>query len=62
MLTNKVDEVYICALFGHEHADQELFHPMSSSSIMPYKSTLAAHLDEVAQELQLTQVEVTLYG
>ena len=62
MLTNKVDEVYICALFGHEHADQEMFHPMSSSSIMPYKSTLAAHLDEVAQELQLTQVEVTLYG
>lgn len=62
MLTNKVDEVYICALFGHEHADQEVFHPMSSSSIMPYKSTLAAHLDEVAQELQLTQVEVTLYG
>lgn len=62
MLTNKVDEVYICALFGHEHADQEMFHPMSSSSIMPYKSTLAAFLDEVAQELQLTQVEVTLYG
>ena len=62
MLTNKVDEVYICALFGHEHADQEMFHPMSSSSIMPYKTTMAAHLDEVAYRLQLTQVEVTLHG
>jgi len=62
MLTNKVDEVYICALFGHEHADQEMFHPMSSSSIMPYKSVMAAHLDEVACELQLMQVEVTLHG
>lgn len=62
MLTNKVNEVYICALFGHEHADQEMFHPMSSSSIMSYESAMAAHLDEVAQELQLTQVEVTLHG
>ena len=62
MLTNKVNEVYICASFGHEHADQEMFHPMSSSSIMSYKSAMAAHLDEVAQELQLTQVEVTLHG
>ncbi|MGP5060885.1 hypothetical protein ACTXGZ_12360 [Psychrobacter celer] len=62
MLTNKVDEVYICALFGHEHADQEMFHPMSSSSIVSYTSAMAAHLDEVAYRLQLTQVEVTLHG
>jgi len=33
MLTNEVDEVSVCALLGHEHADQEIFHPMSSLSI-----------------------------
>lgn len=60
MLTNKASEVQICALFGHEHADQEIFHPMSSASINRYKE-LAKHLDNIANELLLTQVEVKLY-
>ena len=58
MLTNEVDEVYVCALLGHEHADQEIFHPMSSLSINQYRAKLLPHLDRVAQKLDLKQVEI----
>lgn len=61
MLTSKASEVQICALFGHEHPDQEIFHPMSSASINRYKEELAKHLDNIANELSLTQVKVKLY-
>ena len=33
MLTGRVSDYLICALYGHEHPDQEFMHPMSSSSI-----------------------------
>ena len=62
MLTNEVDELYICALFGHEHADQEIFHPMSSVSINQYREELLPQLDRVVQKLDLKQVEVRRYG
>ena len=62
MLTNEVDEVYVCALLGHEHADQEIFHPMSSLSINQYGTELLPHLDRVAQKLDLKQVEIKRYG
>ncbi len=58
MLTNEVDEVYVCALLGHEHADQEIFHPMSSLSINQYRTELLPQLDLVAQKLDLKQVEI----
>ena len=62
MLTNEVDELYLCALFGHEHADQEIFHPMSSLSIDQYSKELVLKLDRVAQKLALKQVEIKRYG
>ena len=62
MLTNEVDEVYICALLGHEHADQEIFHPMSSLSINQYRTELLPQLDRVAQKLDLKQVEIKHHG
>ncbi|WP_201583269.1 hypothetical protein [Psychrobacter jeotgali] len=61
MLTDRLDEVYICALFGHEHADQEIFHPMSSLPISQYKAQLSPQLDHVAEKLGLIQVEVDLH-
>lgn len=62
MLTNEVDELYVCALLGHEHADQEIFHPMSSLSINQYRAKLLPHLDRLAQKLDLKQVEIKRYG
>ena len=62
MLTNEVDELYIYALFSHEHADQEIFHPMSSVSVDQYSKELLPHLDHVAKKLSLKQVEVKCYG
>lgn len=62
MLTNEVDEVYVCALLGHEHADQEIFHPMSSLSINQYRTELLPQLDRVAQKLDLKQVEIKHHG
>lgn len=62
MLTNEVDEVYVCALLGHEHADQEIFHPMSSLSINQYRRELLPQLDRVAQKLDLKQVEIKHHG
>lgn len=61
MLTNKSPEHLICALYGHEHPDQEAMHPMSSLSINELKE-LSADLDKVAVELNLRQVEVHIYG
>lgn len=61
MLTDKVPEYLICALYGHEHPDQEIMHPMSSLSINELKA-LSAHLGNVAIQLNLKQVEVTLYA
>lgn len=58
MLTNEVNELYICALFGHEHADQEIFHPMSSERINQYRKELLLQLDRVAKKLDLKQVEI----
>ena len=61
ILTNKSPEHLICALYGHEHPDQEAMHPMSSLSINELKE-LSADLDKVAVELNLRQVEVNVYG
>jgi hypothetical protein len=62
MLTNELDEVYVCALLGHEHADQEIFHPMSSLSINQYRTELLPQLDHVVQKLDLKQVEIKRHG
>ena len=61
LLTNRSPEHLICALYGHEHPDQEAMHPMSSLSINELKE-LSADLDKVAVELNLRQVEVNIYG
>lgn len=61
LLTNKSPEYLICALYGHEHPDQEAMHPMSSLSINELKE-LSADLDKVAVEINLRQVEVNIYG
>ncbi|MGP5174321.1 hypothetical protein [Psychrobacter immobilis] len=61
MLTGRVSDYLICALYGHEHADQEFMHPMSSSFISQLH-TLSPHLDAIADELCLKQIEVRLYG
>lgn len=61
MLTGRVPDYLICALYGHEHPDQEFMHPMSSSSINQLHQ-LSPHLDTIADELCLKQIEVRLYG
>ena len=61
LLTHRSPEHLICALYGHEHPDQEAMHPMSSLSINELKE-LSADLDKVAVELNLRQVEVNIYG
>lgn len=61
LLTNRSPEHLICALYGHEHPDQEAMHPMSSLSINELKK-LSADLDKVAFKLNLRQVEVNIYG
>ncbi|WLP93348.1 hypothetical protein [Psychrobacter sp. M13] len=61
MLTGRVPDYLICALYGHEHADQEFMHPMSSSSINQLHQ-LSPHLDAIATDLHLKQIEVRLYG
>ena len=60
MLVNRAPEHLICALYGHEHPDQEAMHPMSSLSINELKG-ISNYLDEIAYELNLKQVEVTIY-
>lgn len=61
LLTNRAPEHLIRALYGHEQPDMEAMHPMSSLSINEIKS-LSDYLDEVACELNLKQVEVSVYG
>lgn len=61
LLTNRAPEHLIHALYGHEQPDMEAMHPMSSLSINEIKS-LSNYLDEVACELNLKQVEVSVYG
>jgi len=61
MLTGRVSDYLICALYGHEHPDQEFMHPMSSSSINQLHQ-LSPHLDTIATDLHLKQIEVRLYG
>jgi hypothetical protein len=61
MLTNRSPEHLVCALYGHEHPDQEAMHPMSSLSINELKE-LSTDLDKVAVELNLRQVEANIYG
>jgi hypothetical protein len=61
MLTGRVPDYLICALYGHEHADQEFMHPMSSSSINQLHQ-LNPHLNAIATDLHLKQIEVRLYG
>jgi len=61
MLTGRVPDYLICALYGHEHADQEFMHPMSSSFINQLHQ-LSPHLDATATDLHLKQIEVCLYG
>ena len=61
MLTGRVSDYLICTLYGHEHPDQEFTHPMSSSSINQLHQ-LSPHLDAIANDLCLKQIEVRLYG
>ena len=61
MLTGRVPDYLICALYGHEHPDQEFMHPMSSSFINQLHQ-LSPHLDAIATDLHLKQIEVRLYG
>ena len=61
MLTGRVPDYLICALYGHEHPDQEFMHPMSSSFINQLHQ-LSPHLDAIATNLHLKQIEVRLYG
>lgn len=61
MLTGRVPDYLICALYGHEHADQEFMHPMSSSFINQLHQ-LSPYLDAIATDLHLKQIEVRLYG
>jgi len=61
MLTGRVPDYLICALYGHEHPDQEFMHPMSSAFINQLHQ-LSPHLDTVADELCLKQIEVRVYG
>ncbi|MDN3399419.1 hypothetical protein QL919_11850 [Psychrobacter sp. APC 3426] len=61
LLTNRSPEHLICALYGHEHPDQEAMHPMSSLSINELKE-LSCDLDKVAGKLNLRQIEVNIYG
>lgn len=61
MLTGRVPDYLICALYGHEYPDQELMHPMSSSFINQLHQ-LSPHLDAIATDLHLKQIEVRLYG
>lgn len=60
MLVDNTPEYLICALYGHEHPDQEAMHPMSSLSINELKK-VSDYLDEIACELNLKQVEVTVH-
>lgn len=61
MLTGRVPDYLICALYGHEHPNQEFMHPMSSSFINQLHQ-LSPHLDAIATDLHLKQIEVRLYG
>ena len=61
MLTGRVPDYLICALYGHEHPDQEFMHSMSSSFINQLHQ-LSSHLDAITDELCLKQIEVRLYG
>lgn len=61
MLTGRVPDYLIRTLYGHEHPDQEFMHPMSSSFINQLH-TLSPHLDKIATDLHLKQIEVRLYG
>lgn len=61
LLTGRVPDYLICALYGHEHPDQEFMHPMSSSFINQLHQ-LNPHLDAIAKDLHLKQIEVRLYG
>ncbi|OXL24659.1 hypothetical protein [Psychrobacter sp. DAB_AL32B] len=61
MLTGRVTDYLICALYGHEHPNQEFMHPMSSSFINQLHQ-LSPHLDAIATDLHLKQIEVRLYG
>ncbi|WP_201574576.1 hypothetical protein [Psychrobacter sp. H8-1] len=61
MFTGRVSDYLICALYGHEHPDQEFMHPMSSSSINQLHQ-LSPHVDAIATDLHLKQIEVRLYG
>ena len=60
MLVDNTPEYLICALYGHEHPDQEAMHPMSSLSINELKG-ISSYLDKIACELNLKQVEVTIH-
>ena len=57
MLTGKTSETLINALYGHEYADQEAWHPFSSLPINEFKS-LRNQLQQIAVSLHLEQIEV----
>ena len=56
-LTGKTSEIMINALYGHELADQEFWHPFSSISLNDFKQT-GTHLQAIAETLNLEQIKV----
>lgn len=57
MTKRKIPEYLICEIFGHEDWDMQMLEPNSDSSIQ-HLQQLVPHLDAIASELQLKQVEV----
>lgn len=56
-LTDKTADLMINALYGHELADQECWHPFSSMPLNEFKQ-ICTHLQNIAESLDLEQIEV----
>lgn len=58
LLTGNISELMINALYGHELADQEFWHPFSSMPLNDFKQ-IRCNLQNIAEFLELEQIEVT---
>ncbi|MEL1747539.1 hypothetical protein V2W49_23855, partial [Acinetobacter baumannii] len=56
-LSNKISEIEILALFGHEPMQQEAAHPYSSLSISQY-SSIAHVLEQMKDYFNITGIEL----
>lgn len=56
-LSNKINEIEILALFGHEPMQQEAAHPYSSLSISQY-SSIAHILEQMKDHFNITGIEL----